>query len=139
MRYFSEGGFRRCSSQRVQLKLGALFDLAHRISCRLPSLEAEHVLNQLEDRLITCEEIKDGLGQKDLMEDVELSELECDAVFLDEAAWGSKNAPVLSAAAEEAGSYEWMDNSLARLLPEKIKVNKKMLNNIKVAEGRRSE
>ena len=66
------------------------------------------------------------------MEEVELSEFECDALLLDDQAWRSKYASELPAA-EEADPYEWMDDSLARLLPENVKVNAKVLNDIKAA------
>ena len=72
---------------------------------------------------ITCD-IIGGLCQKDLMEEADLSEIECNAALLDDDVWRSKYASVL-AAAEKADPYEWMHESLAKLLPEDIKANKK--------------
>ena len=47
----------------------------------------------------------------------------------DNVAWIPKYALVM----EEADSYGWMDEILAKLLPENIKANKKMLNTTKAA------
>lgn len=48
----------------------APLDLAKRVSHRLPSLKAEHVLAKLHEHLITFDYISGGLCQENLMEEV---------------------------------------------------------------------
>ena len=66
------------------------------------------------------------------MDELELTEIECDAVLLDDDAWNAKYAPTETAqepAPEElADHYEWMYTCLARLLPESMQSNEKIWN-----------
>jgi hypothetical protein len=68
------------------------------------------------------------------MDELELTELECDAVLLDDDAWNAKyapsepardlapdtEAPEPKAPEEPADPYEWMHSYLARLLPASV-------------------
>jgi hypothetical protein len=87
------------------------------------------------------------------MDELELTEIECDAVLLDDDAWNAKHAPPENApepapatepAPEEpADHYEWMHTCLARLLPESMQSNEKIWNGtmsaLKAADVRSEE
>ena len=66
------------------------------------------------------------------MDELELTEIECDAVLLDDDAWNAKYAlPETApepAPEEPADPYEWMHTCLARLLPKSMQSNEKIWN-----------
>ena len=52
----------------------------------VPNPRIAHV----QENAITAEIISDGLIKEDLMDELELTEIECDAVLLDDDAWNAK-------------------------------------------------
>jgi hypothetical protein len=82
------------------------------------------------------------------MDELELTELECDAVLLDDDAWNAKYAPSEpapepEAPEEPADPNEWMHSYLARLLPESMQSKEKIWNGtisaLKAADVRSKE
>ena len=82
------------------------------------------------------------------MDELELTELECDAVLLDDDAWNAKYAPSEpapepEAPEEPADPNEWMHSYLARLLPESMQSKEKIWNGtisaLKAADVRSAE
>jgi hypothetical protein len=77
------------------------------------------------------------------MDELELTEIECDAVLLDDDAWNAKYTPPEPAPEEPADPYGWMHTCLARLLPESMQSNEKLWNGttsaLKAADVRSEE
>lgn len=103
-------------------------DLVERVTGRLPLEEAEHVLSVLEENLIDTDTINAGLCNEDLQE-VGLSEAQGDACLLSDPAWRKKYAGV----EEEKDTYNWLDAALTRSLPDALRRNEKICDDILAA------
>ena len=98
--------------------------LVERITKRLPIDEAEQVLSVLEENLIDSVTINAGLCNEDLQE-VGLSEAQGDACLLDDPAWRQKYSP--------ADPCDWLDAALTRLLPDALRRDRKLYDDITAA------